>query len=151
MTWKPWPRDERYLVSDQGQIRGLKGRVLKPGPCGQGGYRKVSTVPNPNQRVDYMVLETFVGPRPEGHEVLHANDDQSDNRLENLRWGTHVENCQDRRRNGKHHVSYKYPRDTVRAMIEQGLTRAEILATTRMSRTQFWRIARNLSEEKTND
>ena len=37
-------------------------------------------------------MEAFVGPRPEGNEVLHLNGNPSDNRLENLKYGTRREN-----------------------------------------------------------
>lgn len=35
-----------------------------------------------------LVLETFVGPCPEGMKAIHINGDAEDNRLENLKWGT---------------------------------------------------------------
>lgn len=44
-----------------------------------------------------LVLETFVGPCPEGMEGCHSPDNNPTNcRLENLRWGTHTDNMQDR-------------------------------------------------------
>jgi hypothetical protein len=50
--------------------------------------------------VHRLVLEAFVGPCPAGKDCLHWNDIPDDNRLENLRWGTHGENVADRTRNG---------------------------------------------------
>lgn len=50
--------------------------------------------------VHQLVCESFYGPRPEGMEVRHLNDDPSDNRVQNLRWGTRSENSLDRVRNG---------------------------------------------------
>ncbi len=38
--------------------------------------------------VHQLILETFVGPRPDGHEVDHINRDPADNRADNLRWVT---------------------------------------------------------------
>lgn len=46
--------------------------------------------------VHRLVLEAFVGPCPEGMECRHLNGNPADNRLENLRWGTHADNMQDR-------------------------------------------------------
>ena len=43
-----------------------------------------------------LVLEAFNGPWPDGCEICHNNGDHRDNRLCNLRWGTHTENCADR-------------------------------------------------------
>lgn len=50
--------------------------------------------------VGAVVLMTFVGPRPAGHECCHNNGDYHDNYVENLRWGTSKENAQDRIRHG---------------------------------------------------
>jgi hypothetical protein len=47
-----------------------------------------------------MVLEAWRGPRPEGLEARHRNDVKSDNRLDNLLWGTASENMLDRGLNG---------------------------------------------------
>lgn len=52
------------------------------------------------RRVHRLMLETFVGPRPEGTEGCHKNDIKIDNRPENLYWGTHSENMKDAFRNG---------------------------------------------------
>ena len=54
-------------------------------------------------RVHRLVLEAFVGPCPPGMVACHANDDASDNRLENLRWDTPRENNLDKVRNGNDH------------------------------------------------
>jgi len=47
-----------------------------------------------------MGLETSVGPCPEGHVTRHLNGDPTDNRLENLRWGTRSENQRDSVKHG---------------------------------------------------
>ncbi len=58
-----------------------------------------------------LVLEVFVGPCPEGQECCHNNGDQTDNRLENLRWDTKASNMRDMERHGtrvkgsKHHAA----------------------------------------------
>ena len=46
-------------------------------------------------RVHRLVLETFVGPCPEGMECRHLNGIRTDNHLDNLCWGTRSENFQD--------------------------------------------------------
>lgn len=45
-----------------------------------------------------LVLETWDRLRPEGHVAMHLNDTPGDDRLENLRWGTHSENQRGTRR-----------------------------------------------------
>jgi hypothetical protein len=53
--------------------------------------------------IHVLVLEAFIGPCPPGLECRHLDGDPSNNALDNLRWGTHLENCVDRDRHGKHH------------------------------------------------
>lgn len=49
--------------------------------------------------VHQLILETFVGPKPDGMEGCHYPDsDKSNNRLDNLRWDTHGENAKDKYR-----------------------------------------------------
>ena len=52
--------------------------------------------------VSRIVLEAFRGPCPKGMEACHDPDpDVNNNRLENLRWDTHLENMNDIRKSGK--------------------------------------------------
>jgi hypothetical protein len=54
-----------------------------------------------HQLVHQLVLEAFVGPRPDGMESLHGLGGKLDNRYpENLRWGTSSENHLDQYRDG---------------------------------------------------
>jgi hypothetical protein len=50
--------------------------------------------------VHRLVLEAFIGLRPEGLECCHADGVRTNNRLENLRWDTHASNIADMRRHG---------------------------------------------------
>lgn len=54
-----------------------------------------------DHKVHILVLEAFVGPRPDGMVGRHRNDDTTNNALTNLCWGTRVENVQDAVRNGR--------------------------------------------------
>lgn len=53
--------------------------------------------------VHQLVLEAFVGPRPEGTECRHLNGYRGDNRLTNLCWGTRLENQLDSVMHGTSH------------------------------------------------
>lgn len=117
--WLPIPGFEQYSVSDRGRVRSeprdhidirggkrhCDGRVLSQHPNSQ-GYPHVNLHPRGRWRettrykVHRLVLSAFVGPCPEGMEVLHYDDDPSNNRLENLRYGTRTENIYDAFRNG---------------------------------------------------
>lgn len=92
----------RVRVCKNGVIKRYRGKILAPGvdsnrllvhlygADGRGVTRKVHQ----------LVLEAFVGPRPPGMEGCHADDDFTNNRLTNLRWGTHTDNMQDCVSNG---------------------------------------------------
>jgi hypothetical protein len=56
-----------------------------------------------------LVLETFVGPAPNGMEACHNNGNSSDNRIGNLRWDTHQNNEDDKekRPRGSNHKKAK--------------------------------------------
>lgn len=57
--------------------------------------------------IHVLVLEAFVGPRPEGMEVRHLNGNGFDNRLENLRWDTHKANMADNMQYDRPHRTCK--------------------------------------------
>lgn len=115
-TWKDIPGYEGYYqVSDRGRVqslprtvtrdgrpyRRLPGRALRP-QSQNSGHLHVSLCKGGRKlcRVHRLVLEAFVGPCPPGGECLHRNGNPADNRLENLRWGTHRENQDDMARHG---------------------------------------------------
>lgn len=109
-TFHRHPVWTHLLVSDMGRVWSDKSNRFigfKSGP--QGGRR--------NGRNDYLrvtvakrrpgdvkvavaalVLETFVGPRPEDHDADHINHLSTDNRLSNLRWRVVGENRADTKR-----------------------------------------------------
>src|SRR5690242_2034885 len=98
-TWRPIPGYEgSYEASDLGRIRSIertitdrlgrlrrvRSRILRPAVCKRGnrvthlsvllGFR------NP-QKVHRLIMQTFVGPPPDGSQVCHDNGDSTDNRL----------------------------------------------------------------------
>lgn len=113
--WKDIPGHEGYQASSLGRVRSvdrvkvlthwlsgktfektLKGKILSPAP-----YCKTEHLSLPLGRgtngipVHQLILMTFIGPCPKGMEVLHKNGISTDNRLENLRYGTRTENILD--------------------------------------------------------
>lgn len=105
-----------YEVSDQGRVRSLThiingpygvsrirpGRILKP--SWTTGYASVVLCRNGTRqprKVHALMLEAFVGPRPEGMSACHGDDDATNNTLGNLRWDTHDANMADKVRNGR--------------------------------------------------
>jgi hypothetical protein len=66
------------------------------------GYIRV-TRGHTNCGVHTLVLLAFRGPCPPGMMCRHLNGDKTDNRLENLVWGTAAENNADMVRHGRWH------------------------------------------------
>jgi hypothetical protein len=115
--WRPVPGYEgRYEVSDAGRIRSLprpktiagrthqmRGRVLKAFCDTTTRYLCVNLCDGAAARkcaVHVLVLEAFVGPRPEGMFGLHGDDNRQNPALSNLRWGTPADNAADMVANG---------------------------------------------------
>lgn len=125
--WLAVPGKEgRYEVSDYGQVLSLEregrnrhgvcripSKVLTPFLTGTKPYQYLTvrlydgSNGYRNHRVHQLVLQAFVGPQPEGLLALHRNGDYTDNRLENLRYGTPSENTQDSKAHGTHFNSAK--------------------------------------------
>lgn len=86
-----------YEISDAGAVRRVvdgagghrAGKVLRT-QVNLHGYAYVG-LRSPDGRqaprtIHSLILESFVGPRPNGFDASHLNGDQSDNRIENLAW-----------------------------------------------------------------
>jgi hypothetical protein len=115
--WKDIPEYPGYQVSNLGRVKSLGGfkraghghrfwpiLLLKTKPD-KLGYIRAYLARDGKSRfclVHYLVLTAFVGPKPLGMETCHKNDVRSDNRLENLYWGTRKDNVADARRNGRY-------------------------------------------------
>jgi len=89
---KPVPNFPGYWVTDDGRVKSTRHgqRWLKPG-TNRGGYLRVvlrNCGRNINYSVHRLVLETFVGPCPDGMEACHNDSNPLNNRVENLRWDT---------------------------------------------------------------
>ena len=97
----------RYEVSDFGRVRNTRtGRILAQSkPC---PYPSVPLGAGRNGWVHKLVAEAFLGARPEGHLVLHSNDDPTDNKVGNLRYGTRLENSADSNENSLFDFNKRY-------------------------------------------
>lgn len=94
---------QRVILRGNGVPQTVRERILKPRSDGED--RPNVHIGGQNRRVGSIVLEAFVGARPNGMECCHADDDPWNNHLANLRWGTHSDNAHDRVRNGRHHMA----------------------------------------------
>jgi hypothetical protein len=139
--WRPIPGWEGlYSVSDQGRVRSERRTVTRTDGIrrvcpekilksinSSDGRLHVSLCDRPKRvvtkRIHQLVLLAFVGPCPEGMEVLHWDDNSANNRLSNLRYGTRSENQFDSVRNGRHpwarrtHCPRQHPYDDTNTVI----------------------------------
>lgn len=110
-VWKAIPGYEgRYEVGSLGKIRSLPrvrvcktrhkdtthtrfyaGRELSVYKMRDGHLMTMLGRKN-HMLVHRAVALAFIGPQPDGMEVLHLNGIPDDNRVENLKWGTRSEN-----------------------------------------------------------
>ncbi|WP_405506891.1 NUMOD4 motif-containing HNH endonuclease [Streptomyces cyaneofuscatus] len=103
--WRPISgTDDLYEVSNLGRVRSwarnARGRVIKP-QSHQGGYVAVVMLKK-RRAVHRLVLEVFVGLRPHGMVCRHLDGNKTNNRLDNLKWGTYAENLADMKAHGTH-------------------------------------------------
>lgn len=107
-----------YRVGDDGSVwtcltpkRGCSGpwligcvwKKMSPWP-NENGYLNVSLRRDGKcikRKLHRLILEAFVGPCPQGMEALHFPDRSPTNcNINNLRWGTKLENATDRKNHG---------------------------------------------------
>lgn len=100
-----------YKVTSDGQVwseeRVVAGRKLKSRLLSQtlsDGYMLVTLCRNGHRTttaVHRLVALAFLGEKPEGQEVRHLDGNRANNRVENLAYGTRLENRADRTVHGK--------------------------------------------------
>ena len=92
--YKPIKDFPGYQVSDGGNVKGLKGWILKP-VQDKKGYLKIGLYSGDGyymRLVSRLVAQAFI-PNPDSLlQVNHINEVKSDNRAVNLEWVTHAEN-----------------------------------------------------------
>lgn len=121
--WKPVAGYEGlYEVSDQGRVRTIgrtvnrfykrtkrfrptnyKSKLIYIGKNPVNGYLACVLHRKRKGRgfsIHRLVMTSFIGPRPEGYEVGHRNGNKMDNRLENLRYITPLENSAEKHLHG---------------------------------------------------
>lgn len=95
-----------YEVGKDGSVWSLnyqrtgQRKQMTPTPCDKYGHLKVGLWKEGKRKtcgVHQLVLNAYLPKPSEDLEVLHKNSKPSDNRLENLEWGTHMQNMNDPR------------------------------------------------------
>jgi hypothetical protein len=119
--WRRVPGARGYQASSRGRVRSVT-RTLSDGRTAGGmllaaapdkdGYLCV-TLSGRRVPVHVIVARTFIGPCPDGQEVLHGPGGQQDNAAASLRYGTHLENERDKRSFSPHLLAAR-PGDEVK-------------------------------------
>ena len=129
-----------YEVSDLGRVRTIERRVangvgvrrvsarLRRLYVGPGKVSvNLSRRNKPETRsVPRLVLEAFIGPCPPGHEACHNDGNLTNNRLDNLRWDSHIENIADKFRHGTDHNINKTHCKRGHLLVEPNLKPAQL-------------------------
>lgn len=99
----------RQVVRSDGRRRTFPVKILKQ-YVNTAGYLSLSLWKNGEQRghrVHHLLAMTFI-PNPKNLPLVrHLNDNKRDNRLENLAWGTQIENMSDLIENGRNFQANK--------------------------------------------
>lgn len=107
---------EGYAVSNHGRVISYRRRM----PAFmtwhvnhlRGNYASIplahpETRKHSRHRIHALVMEAFIGPRPEGMDIRHLDGNPLNNYLSNLAYGTRTENMQDALAHGTHNNASK--------------------------------------------
>lgn len=102
--WKVCSSYPTFMASDNGEVRHVSSfEPRKPKPSSN-GYLNVNFWQDKRitvRGVHVLVADAWIGPRPLGMQVCHIDGDKTNNRPENLRYGTGKDNAADRDRHGR--------------------------------------------------
>lgn len=98
-SWQPRGRGRGKPVDWR---HGENWRKLKPDADSRGRKRYTLAIGGKYKkfRGSRLILLAFIGPCPDGMECCHEDGDETNDRLDNLRWGSRESNCEDKRRHG---------------------------------------------------
>jgi hypothetical protein len=150
--------ENRYAVSNYGRVcvisattKSRAGRILSQSDRGNGYLCVTLSRPRALRDVHVLVCQAFHGPRPAGAEALHINNNRSDNRACNLRWGSHRENQLQMKndgrscpgsQNGNSKLSREEAIEIAKRINEGGESHRAVSRDYGISRTQAGNIAR---------
>lgn len=138
----------RIVSFEDGRVRSYQGVLLKLKPHNQYGYPLAALCRGRADKrwrtVHQLVMEAFVGPRPQGQEVCHNANNLSAS-LSNLRYDTRSNNARDQWRHGtmQHgatHPSAKFSDALLERVRRAKGTVSAIAERFRMSRTHVWNV-----------
>jgi hypothetical protein len=101
--FKPLPTSPDYLISDKGRVYSKKRRRFLSGWLDNGGYLRGWICENGEQKkrlFHILVMEAFVGRKPDKLDTNHKDGNKLNNRLANLEYCTKSENTKHSYDNG---------------------------------------------------
>lgn len=112
---------KKYLVDTKGvvYVKKVNGYKIRKSSKNKNGYMVVTLrLMNGKTKTNYIhkiVLETFVGPCPDGKQARHFPDrNRSNNNLNNLSWATPKENQKDRVAHKTTSIGDKHPNHKIK-------------------------------------
>ena len=141
---------DRQVTTGSG-IRRYAGKIIAP-TRNQHGHLKVALRSSQGKVYRYvhsLVAEAFIGPRPQGMEVAHADGHPVNNNLANLRYATPAENAADKVGHGTALNRGRHPRarlgeaevSAIRQALRDGKTQRAVAEEHGVSRTTVSAIA----------
>jgi hypothetical protein len=108
IRWETIPSFESYEINDRGDVRRrvkakTRQALIPMHPTKLNGYLRVGLRSNNkyySRFVHTLVMLAFVGPKPDGMQVCHNDNNPFNNNLSNLRYDTPKGNSKDKRANG---------------------------------------------------
>jgi hypothetical protein len=146
----------RFFTKKNGLGHTVRGRILIPWINPQTGYPRY-TLSKCGKTVSreghYWVMLAFIGPLPAGLQCRHLNGIKTDNRLENLAYGTPLENQRDRFLHGTNMCGEKSPASKLKecevreilSMLESGERQDFIAEKFRVTQSLVSRIKRKIA------
>lgn len=158
VEYRPHPEFQNYAIGNDGSVwmcsHGTIERMSES-PSGPGNYWAVGLAFDGKKRhvtVHTLVLETFVGPRPDNMSCRHLDGNKDNNHISNLKWGTAWEQARDKElhgvnnkgsRNGQAKLTEKIVRE-IKAMLNGGASSEAVAEKFGVSGATVNRVANNV-------
>ena len=161
---RPIPGHDGYWATPDGRV--WSGREWRFGSV-HGQWLKIDTTQryprvalrNPDGtfskiRLHVAILETFVGPRPKGHDGRHLDCNRMNNAITNLAWGTRKENMRDSMVHAGWRRGANHPKSTIswdsrkriRDMVRCGISQCETARRFGVTQCAVWKIIQEPQE-----
>lgn len=161
-VWRQVPGFPGYEVSDAGRVRSMLKAGFGPAPTTPrvlrphgdlDGYLRVHLRRDGrtfSRKLGCLVLEAFIGPRPDRHDACHNDGNRQNDALQNLRWDTRAGNLADtlqhgtRTRGARTGTAKLTDQDVreIRAALAAGHSQSTVAARHRIAQTTVSKIKR---------